>query len=81
MDKFLEVRKIKWKCRRGMLELDILLEKFYENQFLTLTPEEKKLFNCLLDEPDPLLYDWLFGHNISSDPQFHSLIKKISTSS
>ncbi len=42
MGELLEARKIKWKCRRGMLELDILLERFYENQFQILTAEEKK---------------------------------------
>lgn len=42
MDELLEARKIKWKCRRGMLELDILLERFYKNQFQILTAEEKK---------------------------------------
>ena len=77
MYELLEERKIKWKCRRGMLELDILLDRFYENQFLTLETKEKKLFNRLLDEPDPVLYDWLFGRKISSDPQLQCLVKKI----
>lgn len=72
-----EDRKIKWKCRRGMLELDILFGRFYENQFRVLTPEEKKIFNRLLDEPDPLLYEWLLGHKIPSDPQFKRLVSKI----
>ena len=79
MDELLEARKIKWKCRRGMLELDILLERFYENQFQILTAEEKKIFNRLLDESDPLLYDWLLGHEIPSGPQFQSLVNKIVT--
>ncbi|AKQ33722.1 succinate dehydrogenase assembly factor 2 [Candidatus Coxiella mudrowiae] len=79
MDELLEARKIKWKCRRGMLELDILLERFYKNQFQILTAEEKKIFNRLLDEPDPLLYDWLLGHEIPSSPQFQSLVNKIVT--
>ena len=80
MSKLLEAEKIKWKCRRGMLELDILLERFYEKQFQTLTTEEKKSFNCLLDEPDPLLHGWLFGYETPSDSQFQSLVKKILTS-
>lgn len=42
MTKFLEARKLKWKCRRGILELDILLERFYEDQFQILTAKEKK---------------------------------------
>ncbi|MFW0079049.1 MAG: succinate dehydrogenase assembly factor 2 [Coxiella endosymbiont of Haemaphysalis qinghaiensis] len=80
MSKLLEARKIKWKCRRGMLELDILLEQFYEKQFQTLTVKERKLFNRLLDEPDPLLYCWLLGYEIPFNPQLQSLVKKILTS-
>lgn len=77
MTKFLEARKLKWKCRRGILELDILLERFYEDQFQILTAKEKKIFNRLLDEPDPLLYDWFLGHKVPSSVQFQSLVKKI----
>lgn len=80
MSKLLEAGKIKWKCRRGMLELDILLEQFYEKQFQTLTAKEKKSFNHLLDEADPLLYCWLLGCEIPFDPQLQSLVKKILTS-
>ncbi len=43
MTKFLEARKVKWKCRRGILELDILLERFYEDQFQILTAKEKNI--------------------------------------
>ena len=80
MSKLLEARKIKWKCRRGMLELDILLEQFYEKKFHTLTVKERKSFNRLLDEPDPLLHCWLLGYEIPSDPQLQILVNKITTS-
>lgn len=77
MNNLLESRKIKWKCRRGMLELDILLEQFYEKHFQTLTAKEKKSFNRLLDEADPLLYCWLLGYEVPFDPQLQHLVKKI----
>ncbi len=32
MNEPLASKKIRWKCRRGMLELDILLERFYEEK-------------------------------------------------
>ncbi|WP_230206090.1 FAD assembly factor SdhE [Coxiella endosymbiont of Amblyomma americanum] len=73
-------RKIKWKCRRGILELDILLERFYDSQFHTLTAKEKKLFTYLLDQSDVLLYDWLLGNKIAKDFQLQDLIRKISYS-
>lgn len=41
MNSMIDAGKIRWKCRRGMLELDIILENFYEQQFQTLTNDEK----------------------------------------
>lgn len=72
-----DVGKIRWKCRRGMLELDIILENFYEQQFQTLTDEEKILFSQLLDEPDSLLYDWLLGCNINYNSKLKIILEKI----
>lgn len=69
--------KIRWKCRRGMLELDIILENFYEQQFQILTDEEKILFSRLLDEPDPLLYNWLLGHDVTHDSRLKIILEKI----
>lgn len=72
-----DVGKIRWKCRRGMLELDIILENFYEQQFQTLTNEEKILFSQLLDEPDPFLYDWLLCRNTTHDSKLKIILEKI----
>lgn len=55
--------QIKWQCRRGMLELDFILEKFVDNYFDALSDVDKKTFAQLLTEDDPTLYDWLVvGH-------------------
>lgn len=77
MNLTIDIGKIRWKCRRGMLELDIILENFYEQQFQMLTDEEKILFSQLLDEPDPLLYNWLLRHNIVHDSKFDIILGRI----
>ncbi|QTS84082.1 Antitoxin CptB [Coxiella endosymbiont of Amblyomma nuttalli] len=69
--------KIRWKCRRGMVELDIILENFYEHNFQTLTEDEKNLFDKLLDESDLSLYDWFFGHDVPHDWQLKIIVGKI----
>ena len=73
----IDAGKIRWKCRRGMLELDMILDNFYEHQFQTLTGDEKILFNQLLDESDSLLYDWLLDYDIPHDSQLKIIVEKI----
>lgn len=67
-------RRIHWKCRRGMLELDLLLEKFYGGRFASLSVSQQQLFDKLLDLPDPILYGWLMGHEKPTDDQFIDLV-------
>lgn len=47
-----EVRRLSWRCRRGLLELDIVLQRFSENHLATLSIEELLAFDSLLDLPD-----------------------------
>lgn len=70
-----KLRRVRWKCRRGMLELDILLSNFINMSFTNLTLGEQKVFEILLDQPDPILYRWLFGQELPEDKQFLSMIK------
>jgi len=77
MAKMMDAGKTRWKCRRGMLELDMLLEHFFDEHYHELTDSEKELFDHLLDEPDPLLYDWLLGHEVPDNPQHLMIVNKI----
>ena len=51
--------KIQWRCRRGTKELDVILARFVDNCYASLSSEEKKELSMLLDLEDPLLTDWL----------------------
>ena len=68
---------LRWRCRRGMLELDILFNQFLDQQYVDITDAEKNTFDQLLDYPDQLLFDLLLGHQISSDPYVSQLIQRI----
>jgi antitoxin CptB len=61
-----------WHCRRGMLELDLILQGFFEKHIDNLTEDEIKRFDLLLNCTDPELLAWLMGHE---DPQDEELIK------
>ena len=47
-----EVRRLSWRCRRGLLELDIVLQRFSENHVAALNKQELLAFDGLLDLPD-----------------------------
>jgi antitoxin CptB len=47
-----ELRRLSWRCRRGMLELDIVLQRFAEHQLMSLDVAELSAFDVLLDFPD-----------------------------
>ena len=72
------MKKIRWRCsRRGMLELDLLLTRFFDNHYLQLTETEQLLFQQLLDCPDPQLFAWLMKHEQPIESTIAALIQKI----
>ena len=72
--------RLKWHCRRGMLELDLLLNAFLDNAYPDLSDDEKTHFKLMLDYPDQTLFDLLMGNMKSSDSSVHHLIQKINPS-
>jgi antitoxin CptB len=53
--------RLRWQCRRGMRELDLLLEAFLDDGCDRLDAEERAAFERLLSYPDALLLDYLMG--------------------
>ncbi|CAH0532627.1 FAD assembly factor SdhE [Vibrio stylophorae] len=60
--------RIKWACRRGMLELDVLIMPFYDECFEALSEARQQAFVALLNCDDPDLFKWMMGHGKSDDP-------------
>jgi antitoxin CptB len=69
--------RYRWACRRGMLELDLLLLPFFENHFSTLSAEQQGHFVQLLDCTDPELFSWLMGHSSPEQPELAALVRII----
>jgi antitoxin CptB len=70
-------RRLLWRCRRGMKELDILLERYVRSQVAQASPQDRATLDQLLELPDPVLADHLFGHTPVSDPRMASLVAAI----
>lgn len=71
------MRQLRWKCRRGMLELDYLLLKFFDTHFEKLSFKEQALFSSLLEYPDPDLYQWLIKQQIPESQEIGQMIHLI----
>lgn len=69
--------RLRWRCRRGMLELDLLLAPFIEHEYLQLDESQRNAFERLLRLPDPELYSYLMEENGSGEREFDELITRI----
>lgn len=49
----------RWRCRRGMKELDVLLTRWLERGWPAADADRRRTFERLLEQPDPDLADWL----------------------
>lgn len=69
--------RLRWACRRGMLELDLLLLPFFERIFATLSEHDQQLFEQLLSCNDQELYNWLIKHESVTYPELTSLVERV----
>lgn len=73
-----EQRRLAWRCRRGMLELDIVLQHFVEYEFNTLNLAELHAFDAMLDLPDNQFWSMLSDKkSIRLDKDTLSVIQKL----
>ena len=55
------MERVRWRCRRGLLELDIVLGRFIEQCYPGLDEVQQISFDALLDMPDNDLWDMISG--------------------
>lgn len=70
----MDKKQLKWATRRGMLELDLILLPFLENQYESLSAENKSRFERLLGCQDPELFSWLMSKAIPEDPELREVV-------
>ena len=69
--------RLRWQCRRGMLELDLLLGAFVEQAGDALDEETRAALLRLLKEPDQTLQGWLFGDERPMEGDLADVIERI----
>ena len=71
-----DLGKLRWRCRRGMKELDVLLARYVEERFCGASSLEQEAFRRLLETQDAVLYDYCLGSE-RPPPEFAALIERI----
>jgi antitoxin CptB len=70
-------RRLHWRCRRGLLELDIVLGRFIETHYAQLDEAEQRAFDVLLDMPDTVLWDMVAGRQEAAQNEQRSLLEML----
>jgi antitoxin CptB len=76
-DPDLQLQRLRWQCRRGMLELDLLLTGFLETGYQDLDEKAQRAFVRLLGYQDQILHDWLIGQAVAADRELRDLVTRI----
>jgi antitoxin CptB len=69
--------RLLWRCRRGMKELDVILERYAREALPEAPPAERAAFERLLSLPDPLLAGYLLGEERPRDPHLEALAARV----
>jgi antitoxin CptB len=72
-----QLDRLRWRCRRGMLELDLLLERFVDRELARLGADEQRALERLLDLPDDELLDYCYRRARPADPALAALVDRI----
>jgi antitoxin CptB len=72
-----ELQRLRWQCRRGMLELDLLLDAFLERGWGDLDEAGRRAFERLLGFPDQVILDWLMQQAVPADAVLRDLVARI----
>ncbi|MBS0286149.1 MAG: succinate dehydrogenase assembly factor 2 [Proteobacteria bacterium] len=73
----IEHERLRWACRRGMLELDLFLVPFFEACYATLNLHQQQSFAHLLTATDPELLSWLMGHSFHENKEVQEIVEQI----
>ena len=73
------LNRIRWRCRRGLLENDLVLTRFLDTRGAQLTEDEVGMLDRLLDFPDNELWDLIAGRQEPQDESVAPLLAELRT--
>ena len=73
----IELKRLRWQCRRGMREMDMLLERWLARHFASANAVQRQQFAQLLLTEDDLLWSWIMEKNLPDDEALVELLEQI----
>ena len=74
-----EFKRLRWRCRRGMRELDVLLTRWLDQEWAAASEAQRGVFLRLLDSEDDKLWRWFLGNETATDAALDTLVRHIRT--
>lgn len=75
-----EFERARWRCRRGLLELDIVLQRFMDQHYTQLNEEGLQQFERLLALPDNDLWDLITARQVRTDNDLQQVLELLQKS-
>lgn len=72
-----ELKRLRWRCRRGMRELDQLMLRYLDQAWAQDPEAQRGVFRQLLDGEDDKLWRWFMGYDVPEDEQIAALVERI----
>ncbi len=73
----MQKNRLYWGCRRGMLELDLVLKPFLDNLYDEIAQDDKERFWKLLEAEDQDLFSWFIDRQDPEDIEMQRIVKLI----
>ncbi|MCP5014380.1 MAG: succinate dehydrogenase assembly factor 2 [Ketobacter sp.] len=71
------VRRLRWQCRRGIKEVEVLLLPFFEERYPELSADDKLLFEKLLDQHDVEMFEWFTHRSRPEQPDLAHIVAMV----
>ena len=72
-----ELSRLRWLCRRGMKELDVVVTAYLEQHYASASRAEQAQFRKLLEMADPDLHGLLLGREPAGDAETRHLLERL----
>ncbi len=73
----LDMARLQWRCRRGTLELDLMVSRFLKHAYQSAATRHQYAFRRLLEYPDDILIDLLTGKVLAEDRDIADVVEQI----
>jgi antitoxin CptB len=72
-----ELSRLRWHCRRGMRELDVLLRRYLDEDYPRASRPERAAFERILELQDPEIFGYLVGRDSPPEASLRDVVARI----